>query len=43
VFALFDAPVWGFVAGAAVGFLILLSDIGLFIGAAIGGALSKRA
>ena len=43
VFALFDAPVWGFVAGAAVGFLILLSDIGLFIGAAIGGALGRRA
>jgi hypothetical protein len=43
IFALFEAPVWGMVAGFAVGLLILLSDLGLFIGAAIGGLMGKRA
>jgi hypothetical protein len=42
IFALFEAPVWGLVAGAAVSILILLSDLGLFIGAAIGGAIGRR-
>ncbi len=41
-FAFFDAPVWGFLAGAAVGMIILLSDVGLFIGAVVGGALGSR-
>lgn len=43
IFALFEAPVWGLLAGAAVGALILLSDVGLFVGAAVGGALGRRA
>ena len=43
VFAFFEAPVWGFLAGAAVGVIILLADVGLFIGAVIGGALRRRA
>jgi hypothetical protein len=37
----FDAPVIGFVAGTAAAVIVLLSDIGLFIGAAIGGAISS--
>jgi len=43
LFALFDAPLWGVLAGTAVAVLVLLADIGLFIGAAIGGALRGRA
>jgi hypothetical protein len=42
IFALLDAPVWGLLAGAAIGVLVLLSDVGLFIGAAIGGAARGR-
>ena len=38
----FELPVVGFVAGTAVGFLILLADVGLFIGAAIGGAYAQN-
>jgi hypothetical protein len=41
-FAFFEAPVWGFLAGAAVGIIILLADLGLFIGAVVGGALGSR-
>ncbi|HWM86825.1 MAG TPA: hypothetical protein VNO33_13325, partial [Kofleriaceae bacterium] len=41
-FALFDAPVWGLLAGTAIGVLILLADLGLLIGAAIGGAIGSR-
>ena len=41
-FALFDAPLWGILAGMAVGILVLLADVGLFIGAAIGGAARAR-
>lgn len=36
VFALFDAPLWGALAGVAVGIIVLLSDVGLFIGAVVG-------
>lgn len=42
VFALFDAPVWGALAGGALGVIIVLADIGIFIGAAIGGAISAN-
>lgn len=42
IFVGFDAPIFGIVAGLAAGLLILLSDVGLFIGAAIGAALSPR-
>lgn len=42
LFALLDAPVWGVLAGLAVGGFIVLSDLGLFLGAAIGGALGAR-
>jgi hypothetical protein len=42
ILALLDAPVIGFFAGAAAGVLILLADVGLFIGAAIGGAMSPK-
>jgi hypothetical protein len=43
LFAVFSAPVWGVIAGATVGLLVVLADLGLFLGAAIGGALSPRA
>lgn len=42
LFAFLDAPVIGIVAGTAVAVLVLLSDVGIFLGAAIGGALSNR-
>lgn len=35
-----DSPVLGFFAGAAGGLLVLLADVGLFIGALIGGYLA---
>lgn len=41
VFALFNAPIWGLAAGTAMGIIILLADVGLFVGAIIGGALSN--
>jgi hypothetical protein len=41
-FAVFDAPIWGFLAGSAVGLIILLADVGLFIGAVAGGLLRGR-
>jgi hypothetical protein len=40
IFAVFDAPLIGFIGGMAVGIWALLSSIGLLIGAAIGGAIS---
>lgn len=42
IFALADAPVWGFLAGLTAAALVALADVGIFIGAAIGGAMSKR-
>lgn len=42
ILALLDAPLIGFFAGAALGVIVLFADIGLFIGAAIGGAMSNR-
>lgn len=41
VLAWFEAPVVGFVTGAAVGILVLLADVGLVIGAAVGGYLAQ--
>jgi hypothetical protein len=38
----FDAPVLGFVAGTAAGILILLADVGIFVGALVGGLLSQN-
>lgn len=35
----FELPLLGFLASLAVGLIILLADVGLFIGAAIGGAI----
>lgn len=40
LFALFDAPVIGFLGGLAVGLWALFSSIGLLIGAAAGGAMA---
>lgn len=40
--AVFQAPVLGFFTGLALGFLALISSIGLLVGAAIGGAISPR-
>ena len=42
LFALFDVPVIGLVAGTAAAVLVLLSDLGIFLGAAIGGAISTK-
>lgn len=42
IFAVFDAPVIGLVAGVAGAALVVLADIGIFIGALIGGAMSNR-
>lgn len=41
IFAVFGGPVMGFFAGAAAGMLVLLADVGLFIGAAIGGYFAE--
>lgn len=41
IFAAFEAPVWGLFAGAAGGLVVALADLGIFIGAAIGGALGQ--
>jgi hypothetical protein len=42
VFALWEAPFWGLVAGLTGGLLVLLADVGIFVGAAIGGLLAAR-
>jgi hypothetical protein len=38
--AAFELPVIGLAAGLAAGALVLLADVGLFLGAAIGGAIA---
>jgi hypothetical protein len=43
IVAALGAPVWGFAAGAAVGILVLLADLGIFVGAAIGGMVAQGA
>lgn len=40
IFALFEAPIIGFIGGVAVGLWALFSSISLLIGAAIGGAVA---
>lgn len=42
IFFILDAPVWGFLAGVTGALLVVLADVGIFIGAAIGGAMAKR-
>ncbi len=41
IFALFNAPVWGLFAGATGALIVFLADLGIFVGAAIGGALGQ--
>lgn len=41
IFTVFHLPIIGLVAGTAVGILIALSDLGIFVGAIIGGAVRK--
>jgi hypothetical protein len=35
------APVWGLLAGGAIGVMVLLADVGIFLGAAIGGWVAQ--
>lgn len=42
LFALVEAPVWGLLAGLTAAALVALADVGIFIGAAIGGAMANR-
>jgi hypothetical protein len=42
IFIIFDAPALGIIAGLTGAVLVLLADVGIFIGALIGGALSRR-
>lgn len=42
IFALLDHPVAGFIAGATTGLIVILADIGIFIGAAIGGKMAEK-
>jgi hypothetical protein len=41
IVAAFGAPIVGFVAGAAAGAVVLLADVGIFIGAALGGWIAQ--
>jgi hypothetical protein len=41
VFAIFNAPLWGLAAGTTMGIIVLLADVGLFLGALIGGAVAN--
>jgi hypothetical protein len=41
VFGLFGGPVIGFFAGAAAGMLVLLADVGMFVGALVGGYFAE--
>lgn len=36
-----EVPIIGLIAGVALGTLVLLADVGIFIGALLGGALSN--
>lgn len=40
--SIFDLPVVGLAAGAALGAIIIFSEISLFVGAAIGGAIGRE-
>jgi hypothetical protein len=41
IVAAFGAPIVGFVGGTAAGIVVLLADLGIFIGAAIGGLAAQ--
>ena len=41
IFALFEAPLWGVAASLTVALLVALADVGIFIGALIGGAVRR--
>lgn len=41
LFAAFDLGGWGLLAGIGMGALIVFADLGIFIGAAIGGAVAQ--
>lgn len=41
IFGVFGGPVLGFFAGAAAGLLVILADVGMFIGAVIGGYFAE--
>jgi hypothetical protein len=41
IVAAFGAPVLGFIGGTAAGIVVLLADLGIFVGAAIGGAIAQ--
>ena len=40
--SIFALPLVGFLAGVATGVLILISDLGIFMGAIVGGAISNK-
>jgi hypothetical protein len=40
--ALLNAPFWGLIAGTALGAVIVLADVGLLIGAVVGGAIRQN-
>lgn len=42
IFGVFGGPVLGFFAGGAAGILVLLADVGLFLGALAGGYLAAH-
>jgi hypothetical protein len=42
ILALFKMPGIGALAGATLGLVVLLADVGIFLGAAIGGHLARR-
>lgn len=42
LFAVLDLPIIGLLAGAAIGFAVALSEVGLFLGAALGGLMGAN-
>lgn len=42
-FAVLDLALWGMLAGLTLGLVIALADLGMFVGAVIGGAWRQRA
>ncbi len=42
ILALLDHPVIGLIAGATTAVVVILADLGIFIGAAIGGKMAER-
>jgi hypothetical protein len=41
IFTIAEAPVWGLLAGVTGATLVVLAEVGIFVGAAIGGAMAK--